>query len=65
MAGKCVVVSIPAFEIGAGVELRVLGVDLDDAPGCVAAEQSALRSFKNIDAGNGVQQKIDAFPVGM
>ena len=65
IAGQCTVVAIPAFEIGAGVELRVLGVDLDDAAGCVAAEQSSLRALENINPGNGVQPKMDASPVGM
>ena len=42
-----------AFEISAGVECRILGVDLNDATRRVAAEQCSLRAFENIDAGNG------------
>ncbi len=56
-AGKSAVVAVTALEIRAGVELRILGMDLNYAAGRVAAEQSTLRAFENIDAGYGVELK--------
>src|SRR5258708_24042696 len=62
-AGKSAVVAVAAFEISAGVECRVLGVDLNDATGRVEAEQCSLRAFENIDAGYGAQLKDGRIPV--